>query len=69
MIRKITPFGHKLEILQVDNGMNTKELAAKMGISSQGVSNLKYKNKPRPATMKRLADIFNVPARFFLDMN
>jgi len=57
----------KIEYRLAMTGMEQKELARKMGMSPQGVWQLKKSIRPRMATIHRLAKAFEVPVDVFMD--
>lgn len=58
----------KLKIAMAEKGLTQAELARRMGVKQQLVSQLiSGKNKARETTLKRIADALDMPLSYFLD--
>ena len=60
MGKEITPFGKKLELLQIQKGINAQELAKMTGIPVNNIYQLKLSRKPKPNTLYRLGKALGV---------
>ena len=58
-------FYDKYKALCLQNGETPFLVAKKLGISSRTQGNWKAGSNPRPLTLKKLADYFNVPVSIF----
>lgn len=67
MRKELTEFGKKLEILQCQKGVSTTELAKKIGVFHQNITQLKKTHKPTPKTINKLAAALSVPVTYFLE--
>lgn len=59
-------FGLLVDRLQFEKGINTAELAKRLGIPMQNISALKRRKKPRHSTVKRLATALDEPVETFI---
>jgi transcriptional regulator with XRE-family HTH domain len=50
----------KLVELRINQGLSQRELAQKANVSNQSVSKLERGGRVRPATLKKIADVFGV---------
>ena len=50
----------KLVELRINEGLSQRELAQKANVSNQSVSKLERGGRVRPATLKKIADVFGV---------
>ncbi len=60
-------FFEKLEKLCYQNGISIAALAKNIGLTQQATSRWKNGSQPSPATIKKLAEYFNVSIEYFLD--
>lgn len=60
MGKKPTPFGKKLELLQIQKGINASELAKMTGIPVSNICQLKRTRRPKPNTLFRLGKALHV---------
>lgn len=56
----------KIQTLCAERGISITQLASSIGVSSATASGWKTGAKPRPSTIKKIADYFTVPIDFFL---
>jgi DNA-binding Xre family transcriptional regulator len=50
----------KLVKLRIDEGLSQRQLAAKAGVTNTSVWKLEHGGNVRPATLKKIADVFGV---------
>ncbi|MFH1931060.1 MAG: helix-turn-helix transcriptional regulator [Pseudomonadota bacterium] len=60
-------FRARIERLLAEQNYTQRELAKKMGISEQGFSNIKTRNRPNPKTIHKLSKALQIPCDYFLD--
>lgn len=60
-------FRARLERLLAEQNCTQRELAQKMGISEQGFTNIKGRNKPNSKTIHKLSKALQVPCDYFLE--
>ena len=65
MVKNISAFGMKVEALQLEKGIDTVDLAKKIGIPHQNISQLKRSKHPRFSTIRKLVDVFEVGSDYF----
>lgn len=60
-------FYKKLERICFENGISVRHVATQIGLSPQSALGWKNGSQPSPATIKKLAEYFNVSVEYFLD--
>lgn len=60
-------FYKKLERICFENGISVRYVATQIGLSPQSALGWKNGSQPSPATIKKLAEYFNVSIEYFLD--
>ena len=60
-------FYKKLERIYLENDISVRQVATKIALSPQSALGWKNGSQPSPATIKKLAEYFNVNIEYFLD--